>query len=257
MNRINLIALGALSVCGVAVSSNAATFSDFEAPTYTANTTFAGVDGWAMYAGSPARAKVTPAVDDDVPAPVPTVLEGAQSGFLKGSQVTRTWNGLESLVSDGVEVSWLMRATALTRTEVYLSDNPVGGNTPVGFVLDAAGNIKIIAPDSGTVDSGLDYLANKTYRMTMTLDFDNSSMTATAQNITDGGPVVGLGTIFHNNAFESSLVTAGANGGLFLVERDGNIVVFDDFDVSNPQIPEPGTAALSGLSVCVLLRRRR
>ena len=41
--------------------------------------------------------------------------------------------------------------------------------------------IKIIAPDSGTVDSGVDYLANKTYRMTMTLDFDNSSMTATAQ----------------------------------------------------------------------------
>lgn len=181
------------------------------------------------------------------------MLEGAQSGWLKAVQPYRLWNGVENFVGDGLQISWLMQPTALTRTELYMSDNPGIGNTPIGVLLDASGNIKIQAQDSGIVDTGFDYLPNKTYRMLMLFDFTAKTMRATAENLTDSGPAINLGTVFMSAAFTTpaSINTIKTTGGLYLVERDGNVVFFDDIQV----VPEPSSALLLGLACLVWWRR--
>jgi hypothetical protein len=255
MKRLDRLVLVAFVIfLTVAASSQGATFSDFESPTYTADTSFSGVDGWSVFAGSTFRARVSPTTDPDDLSVDTTVLEAAQSGWVKSVQPYRLWNGVENFVGDGLQISWLMQPTALTRTELYMSDNPGIGNTPVGMVLDAAGNIKIQAQDSGLVDTGFDYLANKTYRMLLLFDFTAKTMRATAENVTDAGPVINLGSVFMSAAFTTpaSIATIKSTGGLYLVERDGNVTYFDDIQV----VPEPSSALLLVLAGLVWMRRR-
>lgn len=256
MKRFNQsILVWAFVICvSAAASLQGVTFSDFESPTYTADTSFVGVDGWSNFAGANFRARVSPTTDPDDLSVDTTVLEGAQSGWVKGAFPYRGWNGLENFVGDGLQISWLMRAEALTRTEVYMSDNPGIGDTPTGMALDASGNIKIFAQDSGLVDTGYDYLANKTYRMLLLYDFTAKTMRATAENVTDGGPVINLGSVFMSAAFTTpaSINTIKTTGGIFLIERDGNVTYFDDIQV----VPEPSSAFLLVLGGLLWWRRR-
>ena len=221
-----------------AATSWGALFSNFEPPAYTNDTTYVGVDGWRLFVGSSARATVSPFTDLDTLTSYTTVLEGAQSGVVKGTQVTRGWNGLESLLVDGVEITWLMEATDLTRTEVFMSDDIAVGSSILGIILDEFGNIKSTAPNSGTVDSGFDYLTNRTYSMSLTLDFTLGTMTATAQNLTDAGPVLDLGTL---NTGALNIFDIKTNGGLYVIERDGVNVFYDSFSVSATNL-SPGSA---------------
>ena len=61
MTQIKSIALAA-AVTGstLAGTSRAATLSDFEAPTDTAGSTYAGVDDWTIYSGVAFRARQRP-----------------------------------------------------------------------------------------------------------------------------------------------------------------------------------------------------
>jgi len=251
---LTVVALTGVSLV-VANTSQGLIFSDFESPTYTADTSFSGVDGWAVFAGSTFRARVSPTTDPDDLSVDTTVLEGAQSGWVKAVQPYRGWNGLQSFVGDGLQISWLMQPTALTRTELYMSDNPAIGNTPIGMILDASGNIKIQAQDSGLVDTGFDYLANKTYRMLMLFDFTGKTMRATAENLTDGGPVINLGSVNMSAAFvtPASINTIKSTGGLYLVERDGNVTFFDDIQI----VPEPTELAWLGFGMLAVWGQRR
>lgn len=249
--KLVVLAATVMSLISTA-SSRGVTFSDFESPTYTSGTSFIGVDGWVVLSGTASRARVTPTTNPDDLSFWPIVLEGSQSAFVNADWVGRTWNGLESYVGDGLRISWLVRKDAFSRADMYMTYDVAGFITPVGVLLDASGNIKMLAPDSGTVDSGFDYLTNKTYRMTMELVFSANTMTATAQNLTDGGPVVSLGSVFYGNAFEASLVAAGANGGLIMNERDGLPTIYDDIQV----VPEPSSALLLTLGGLLFIRRR-
>ena len=126
-------------------------------------------------------------------------------------------------------------------------------STPVEIQFDGSGNIFAVAPNTGVLDSGVDYLIDKTYRMTMTLDFVNNNMTATAQTLTDGGPVVNLGTVNYDNAFETNLVNNGALGGIIMRDQDGTAVVYDDLQV----IPEAAMLGLFALGAPLYLSRKR
>lgn len=257
MNKVKFVTLS-VALLGVAATSNAAIFSNFEPSTYTANATVDGVDGWIVYSGSPPRSKVTPSTDYDLGTPVTLALDGAQSLHQYSSSTKRTWNGLftAGYIADGLEVSWLQQKDDLGRSAFAISYDVAGNLTPVEMQFDASGNIKLYAPDSGLVDSGIDYLADKTYRMTMKLDFSANTMTGTAQNLTDSGPVVSLGSVYYGNAFETSLIAAGELGGLLTREQDGVRVFLDKIEVNNAAVPEPGAVVLIGLAGTALLRRR-
>jgi hypothetical protein len=245
--------VGGIAIClACAAASRAATITNFEPSTYTANTSYSGVDSWVTFAGTGARTNVTPFFDADLGANDNTVLSGQQSGSQKGEQTYRDWNGHQALIVDGVEITWLMRNSALSRTEVYVSDNIVGVSTPVGIVLNAAGDIKTQQPNSGLVDLGVNYVVDKTYRYSLTFDFTGQTMTATVENITDAGPVVDLGT---GNTGALNLANIQNQGGLVVVERDGVRMYVDDFEITDA-IPEPASMGLLMIGGVMLLGRR-
>jgi len=108
----------------------------------------AGEDAWTIAFGESFRGKVTPAFDPDLASIITNVLDGSQSAYVKTAvHAGREWNGLEEYVQDGLGVSWLMQAGALTRTEVYLSPDVAGVSTPIGVLFDVAENIRRQTPN--------------------------------------------------------------------------------------------------------------
>ena len=251
MNKAQIIMLAAVGVSLMVGTSQGTIFSDFEAPTFTADTPLNGQGGWTTTIGSPARGRITPAFDADLAANVNTVLDGSQSVYVKSAvHAARGWNGLESFVNDGLEISWLMQVDATTRTEFYLSPDIVGLSTPIGMLFDSAGNIRVQTPNSGNVDTGEDYLLDKTYRFTMLVDFTGGTVAFTGQNVSDAGPVNDYPT---GNTGAISPVDYQTGGGLLFLERDGAHAFFDTIEV----VPEPSTALLLALGgLAVLLRKR-
>jgi len=229
--------VGSIAVCLVCTApSRGDTFSDFEAPTYSSNSTFIGVDGWFVLSGSVNRALVTPLVDADTLIAWSIALEGTQSAFLKSNWDGREWNGLESYVFDGLEISWLVLLSKFGRQDFYLSPDVAGFNTPIGVVLEADGDIARTTPNSGLVDSGENYNTNKVYRMTMLVNFTAGTVAFTSQNITDAGAVLDLGT-----GSTGSITTNDyqVGGGVIMNERDGNPAFYDDIQVGNINIVPP------------------
>jgi len=254
MKKAQTIMLTAVAVSLTVTTSQGAIFSDFESPTYTAASDatgeLGGKDNWVTAIGSLSRARVTPTYDADIAANITTVLDGSQSMYLKGTQAYRGWNGLESFVQDGLEISWLMQVDAATRAELYLSPDVAGLSTPIGLQFQNDGDIIAATPNSGFVDTGENYIVDKTYRFTMLVDFTNGTVDFTGQNVTDGGGVINLGT---GNTGSISPVDYATGGGLYLVERDSKRAFFDTIEV----VPEPGTAMLLAMGGLAVLWRRR
>jgi len=238
MNKARYIMLAAVAVLLAVATTHGVIFSDFESPTYTAGSELNGPDGWATSIGTAPRGRVTPTVDPDLgPPPIATVLAGSQSVYVKSAvHAVREWNGLEIYVQDDLEISWLMRVGGLTRTEFYLSPDVAALSTPIGVIFDAAGNIRRLTPNSGNVDTGENYLLDKTYRMTMRVDFTGETVAFTSRNLTDGGGVIDLGTgvtgSISSNDFQ-------VGGGLILLERDGFHAFYDSIELSNNNVPLP------------------
>lgn len=227
-------------------AAQGAVFSDFEAPTYVADAELNGQDGWATSIGSAARGRVTPAFDADLGSTVSTVLDGAQSVYVKSAvHAVREWNGLESHVGDGLEISWLMQAAGLTRTEFYLSPDVAGLATPIGVLFKADGGIIRLTPSSGFVDTTANYLADKTYKLTMLVDFTAGTVAFTSRNLTDGGGVIDLGTGV-TGSISSNDYQMG--GGLLLIERDGVHAFYDSIELSNTNLP-PAPIAFTNVTV--------
>jgi hypothetical protein len=249
--------VGFIAVClACPATSRAGNITNFEPSTYTAGTSYNGVDGWVTFSGTGNRSNVTPFYDADSGLQDNTVIAGTQSGSQKGEQTYRDWNGQQSLIGDGVEITWLMQNSGLSRTEVSVSDNILGQSSPLGIVLNAAGDIKMLTPNTGLFDAGHDYLIDKTYRYSLTIDFTGQTMTATTQNITDGGAVLALGT---GNTGALNLANFQNQGGMIVVERDGLRMYVDNFAITDPPapVPEPATIGLMMLGGTALLRRRR
>lgn len=258
MNTVKSVTLS-VALLGMTAMSQAAVFSNFEPSTYTAGATVDGQDGWTVYTGTVHRSRVTPSTDYDTSGSITLALDGTQSLHQYFSGSKRLWNGLYTAgyIADGLEISWLQQKDDFGRSALAISPDVAGDGTPVEMQFDAAGNIKLLAPNSGLVDSGIDYLLDKTYRFTMKLDFALNTMTGTAENLTDSGPVVGLGSVSYDNAFETALIAAGeANGGLVTREQDGARVFLDTILVNNASVPEPGATALIALAGIALRRRR-
>ena len=255
MNETRYIMLAAGAVLLTVTTSHGTVFSDFEPPTYTADPGVAGQlggqDGWTTVIGSPARGRVTPTFDADLGATVSTVLDGSQSAYVKSAvHAGRGWNGLESYVQDGLEISWLMQVAGVTRAEVYLSPDVAGVSTPIGLQFQSDGDIIAATPNSGFVDTGENYLIDKTYRMTMLVDFTVGTVAFTSQNLTDGGGVIDLGT---GNTGAISPLDYQDGGGLLFLERDGVHMFFDTIEV----IPEPSMAMLLAMGGLAVFWRRR
>lgn len=246
MNEARTIMVAAVAALVTVTTSRGVIFSDFEAPTYTAGVELGGQDGWTTVIGSPARGRVTPTHDADLGTTVSTVLDGSQSAYVKSAvHAGREWNGLESFVQDGLEISWLMQVSGLTRAEVYLTPDVVGVSTPIGVLFDAAGNIRMQTPNTGNVDTGDDYLLDKTYRFTMAVNFTVGTVAFSGQNVTDGGSVIAYGT---GNTGAISTNDYQVGGGLLFLERDGAHFFFDTIEVSNANI-QPPTVAFTNIVV--------
>jgi len=251
MKEAKIIMLAAATVSLTVATSHGTIFSDFEAPTFTADTELNGQGGWTTTIGSPARGRVTPAFDADLAQNINTVLDGSQSVYVKSAvHAARGWNGLESSVNDGLVISFLMQVDANTRTELYLSPDIVGLSTPIGVLFDGAGNIRVQTPNSGNVDTGENYLLDKTYRFTMSVDFTGGTVAFTGQNVTDGGPVNNYPT---GNTGAIDPIDYQTGGGLLFLERDGAHAFYDTITV----VPEPATALLLALGGLTMLGRRR
>jgi hypothetical protein len=224
-----------LAACLTISAAHGAVFSDFESPTFTADTELNGQGGWTTTIGSPVRGRVTPAFDADLAQNINTVLDGSQSVYVKSAvHAVREWNGLESYVGDGLEISWLMQVDGLTRTEMYLSPDVAGLFTPIGVKFQSDGDIIAATPNSGFVDTGEDYLADKTYKFTMRVDFTAGTVAFSGRNLTDGGGVIDLGT---GNTGSISSNDYQSGGGLIFLERDGAHAFYDSIELSNTNLP--------------------
>jgi hypothetical protein len=242
------------SAIGVAVGIasgplQAAVFCNFEAPTYTANTTFDGVDGWF----ASASARVTP-----LPG-YPQVLEGSQSGWMANTSAKRVWNAEVKpyIGTNDTYISWLVdRPYGFGRSEFYFSDNIAGAATPGGIVLGSGGDIRIFAASlGGEATTGVNYQTNTIYRFGMLFDFTNNTFKAFVENVTAATPQQSLGT-YTMFGGPKNTTSIRNNGGIFLFDSPGaTATIWDDIQV----IPEPSAAmllALGGLLAWQTSRRR-
>lgn len=243
-----VLALAVMSLV-VATASQAVLLSDFESPIYTAGATFTNVDGWNQPAFAPGIGKGFATPDPGNSGYTGPALDGAQSGvFLQYLQ--HPWGSLQNLVvTNSLQVTWLMNLPyGYSRSGIYLSTDFAAGATTLGIYFDSLGNIRAYAPDSGDVDTGLNYETNKTYRLSMWFDFAAHQMVGYAQNVTDSGPMINLGTY----ATGTINLTNLRNNGLFVRASDA-YTLFDDIQV----VPEPTSALLLALGGLLLHRRFR
>jgi hypothetical protein len=256
MNRFSrsIILAGIMACCAGAATTQAATFSDFESPTYTAGTSFVGVDGW-IYPYGISFARVTP---DPSVSGISTVLSGSQSAILSATTLGRRWNGLEYLVNtNSTFISVLVKQahpSFAATASLYFSDDVPGGSTPAGLEFWAGGSFRVFG-SAGYVNTGVTYDANDVYRLGMLFDFTNDTFTAFIDNVTDATPRVNLGT--YDMVGAPKLVSnIRNNGGIFLDNPNsagGWVPVWDDVEL----VPEPSAVVLLLAAGGLLLRRRR
>lgn len=248
-----IVLMAAVAGAGLLVTSDATalTFADFESPTYTMDTDISGVDSWSEYGGT-SGGLVTPGTTG-----YPALL-GSQSfvAFGSGRLYVRPFVAPMVLTND-TEISWLFWQEGSAgvgnpgNNFVYLGDS-VGGASPIAGVGGApTDTFKLVGVGADT-DSGVTLLRQKTYRLSMVLDFDNQEFDAYAENLTDSGPRTFLGT----KGFALPLAagpTTGAAPILGFTKTGGSAFVVDDFMV----IPEPTSVALAGLGALFIARRLR
>src|ERR1051325_799035 len=226
--------------------SQAATFSNFEPPTYASNSTFYTVDGWhnALGSGGSSTLRVTPDTGFS------QVLQGSQSGLINSGTragVTRGWGSSVSGFSDpfSTRISLrVMRPLTTDLTEIYLGNDestPSGAQTPVGLLMRANGNFGLWGLTSApplnccsgmALDSGVPYVVGNQYLVTMVFNFPAATMTAFATNVTAGGPELSLGSIYINSVI-GTFSNMTNNGGLAFVSTGATL--FDDIQI----VPEP------------------
>ena len=85
----------------------------------------------------------------------------------------------------------------------------------------------------------------------MSFDFGADTFRVYAQNVTDSGPLLNLGT-YGIAGPPLSVANIQTNGGLLVSSLSGT-TIYDDFLV----VPEPSTVALGGLGALLIARRLR
>ena len=219
---------------------------DFEAPYYTAASSFDGVDGWAIIDILGGSSVITP---DAGGSGDTTVLVGSQSGRLSGAgsggsaAIGRLFDPGPFYLADGTIVSGHMHLdeTAGGSVEFFYSHSPFSAATPAGVAGRVGGNFYVFGRDGGSVDffdSGIPSLSNVDYLLEIELDLDTQSFKAYATNFTAGGPRELLGNL---SLAAATTITPEmySESGHILVTRNYAVGVFDDLNVEGAAVGPP------------------
>jgi hypothetical protein len=237
MKNMMWLTRAAVSVCAVWVClapcqaqtlSNIVIISDFEAPTFTAGSTFAGVDLWSNRVGS-GTANITP---DGGGTGATNVLEGTQSAVLGLSGrfgVAREWGAAGAVI--GAD-PWVLRGvmsqlTAGGQTEFWVSNSAgVGGaGTPAGLIFHSGGNFRVQDLVLGEIDTGVSWTPGDVYRVDIVLDLAADTYGVVVENLTAGTGRQNLDTGLQMADFGGGVA---ASGGVILInDGTGGISVFD------------------------------
>lgn len=255
MNRI--ISTAAVAILVSSAAAHAATFVDFESPTYTAGGAWSGVDGWV---GSPAFAKVSP----DTASGYTWVVEG-QSGTVIGGSLRRGFGSTTDQISSaGFDVSVSLQRPENPATAVgewYVSDN-LGVSRQAGIQLSITDNGKQVLVWSGGAFhliplSTITWAVGQSYETTLQLDLTPGAnkFTALIRNVTADGPLINLGT-YALDGGDLHAANFIANGGIEVASPSG-ATIFDNINVTGVNVPEPASAAVLLLGGALLARRVR
>jgi hypothetical protein len=89
----------------------------------------------------------------------------------------------------------------------------------------------------------------------MQINMGTDTFTAFAEDLTAGGPVVGLGGDGLTSAQTAgTIITAG---GVIMINDGANTLVFDNIQVGTGVVPEPSSLVLLAIGGMVMLRRFR
>jgi hypothetical protein len=220
--------------------AHCAVISDFEPPTFTADTDIAGLDGWIAF-GS-AEGRVMPSASTGYVPPSYPILSGSQSfAHYREDFYGRAWGLAASQVTNRTTFSWLMRTefnSTFGFNAVYFSQNVGigGGSTPGGIELPEATNTFHLFGGSGSTNTAVSYTPATTYRLEMELDFTSDQFEAFVTDVTNNGSRISLGI----KAFTVPLdaATVASNGGIFFGRSGGTAAMYDDFSITSmPDLP--------------------
>lgn len=255
--------LAAIAVVTSVVSvSQAVLISNFEAPTYTADSNPAGTDSWVTYGGGGTIAPNSGGYN----AAYGAIPQGSQS-FISGNSNSIYVRPLPAGINliDGVSLDWLLWQEIQAGNNYAGLADGVGSANPVAAVgINAAGNFQLlgagaptdteIAADYGT-GAGADH-----YRIKIVLDITNQQFQAYATKVyPTGETTIDLGSKDFLLAPGSSLTSVGGiTGGTspaFTIHRvTGSYFAIDDINI-NP-VPEPATLGVLMMGGALALRRR-
>ncbi len=233
------------ALLGVSPGTAEGVMVDFESPTYTAGTSFDGVDGWAHWGAFAGTTSITP---DNFISGDQTVLSGAQSARLWGtpenSIMYRLFDEGPTAWDTGSIVSGRMLMSGPGGSvEFFVSQSPATASTPGGVVANVGGNFVLFGngPDGYYYDTGVPSFSDTDYLVEMEMDLDAQTFQAYATP--SGGSRTDLGSL----PFIGTIKKGGyAQTGFILVARAGAVGVYDDLDVFvveppplPPLLPEP------------------
>ena len=217
-----------LAPCGAQTLANITIISDFEAPTFTAGSSFAGVDLWSNRVGS-GTANITP---DGGGTGVTNVLDGSQSAVLALSArfgVAREWGAASAVI--GAD-PWVLRGvmSQLTpggQTEFWVSNSAgVGGaGTPAGLIFHTGGNFRVQDLILGEVDTGVSWTPGDVYLVDIVLDLAADTYGVIVENLTAGTGRQTLGADLQMADFGGGIAVAG--GVILINDGASGISVFD------------------------------
>ena len=217
-----------LAPCRAQTLSNIVVISDFEAPTFTAGSSFAGVDLWSNRVGS-GTANITP---DGGGTGVTNVLDGSQSAVLALSSrfgVAREWGAASAVISAN---PWVLRGvmsqlTAGGQTEFWMSNSAgVGGaGTPAGLIFHTGGTFHVWDLILGEIDTGVSWTPGDVYLVDIVLDLAADTYGVIVQNLTAGTGRQNLAAGLQMSDFGGGVAVAG--GVILINDGVGGISVFD------------------------------
>ena len=243
--RLAMVLVGALAPAATQAS---AFLINFESPTYTADTSLFGVDGWGVF-NSPSSL-VTPGTG------VPNVLAGSQSvAVINPGLYKHTFQIPAGPLPSAITNQWLQQVPSGDFSQFYPSDNLAGGGTPLGVQATGGGTFTLFG-SGGISNAGAPAVAGNTYLVEMEINFSipNPNFQGYATNLTTAGPRTFIGSAASAHSYTAASVFQSANGGFFVGKANAGATYFDNFEVL---VPEPASLALLAIGAACTLRRAR